>query len=273
MTVDPQLHTRRGERIVAVLLAASIAAAIGLAVVYAAGGQPQLEGLLLAVALGGLGCALVVWAHRLLPSDEVSEPLALGSEEDDREAVAESVDRHEVLERRPLLRRLLLGAVVALGGVAVFPIRSLGPRPGDALRTTPWRPGRRLVDDRGRPVAADGVPEGGLMTVFPEGHTDAADAVAVVVRVGDDDSGMAGVLAFSKLCTHAGCPVGLYLADSKTLLCPCHQSEFDVLRGAAPISGPAARALPELPLQLNDDGELVAAADFSGPVGPAWWTR
>ncbi|HVL53730.1 MAG TPA: Rieske (2Fe-2S) protein, partial [Vitreimonas sp.] len=77
-------------------------------------------------------------------------------------------------------------------------------------------------------------------------------------------------IAYSKICTHAGCPVGLYRAGQHTLICPCHQSEFDVLAGAVPISGPAARALPQLPIRLEGD-TFVAVGDYTEPVGPSFW--
>jgi ubiquinol-cytochrome c reductase iron-sulfur subunit len=182
--------------------------------------------------------------------------------------------------RRKLLTRSLGLGALALVGAFSFPIRSLGPGPGNKLSRTPWRNGSKLVDDHGRPVKADEVSIGTLITVFPEGHTDAADAQAVLVRVGPDDVRPAegretwspeGFLAFSKICTHAGCPVGLYQAATRQLLCPCHQSAFDVLKGAKPVFGPAARPLPQLPLEVGADGELRATGDFSEPVGPTYW--
>jgi ubiquinol-cytochrome c reductase iron-sulfur subunit len=273
---------RRGEREIAILLAVSIAAALGLAVVYWRGGQVQLEGLCLFAALGSLAVALVLWAHRLLPAGPDVEPREdIGGTAADRSAVGAELDRDQVLERRPVLRGLLLGAVGALGVAALFPIRSLGPRPGNALRTTPWANGRRLVDRSGAIVHASDVPLDGLVTVFPEGSPDSADGQAVLIRVGEgliepapgrEDWAPRGYVAYSKLCTHAGCPVGLYLAQDKTLLCPCHQSLFDVLHHARPTSGPAARALPQLPLAIDADDALVARGDFSGPVGPSWWS-
>ena len=139
-----------------------------------------------------------------------------------------------------------------------------------------------MVDERGRPIKPDDLAVGGLITVFPEGHTSAADSQAVLVRVeegaarakpGRADWSPEGILGFSKLCTHAGCPVGLYQADTNELLCPCHQSAFNVLDGAEPVFGPATRPLPQLPLEIGDDGVLQARGDFSGPVGPAYWER
>jgi ubiquinol-cytochrome c reductase iron-sulfur subunit len=92
-------------------------------------------------------------------------------------------------------------------------------------------------------------------------------------RPGRENWAIDGVVAYSKLCTHTGCPVGLYQAEAGLLLCPCHQSTFDVLDGARPVFGPAARALPQLPLGRNDRGELVALGDFSSPVGAEFWDR
>ena len=116
--------------------------------------------------------------------------------------------------------------------------------------------------------------------MFPEGHEGSADAQAVLIRVEEDllalpesRSGWApsGLVAYSKICTHAGCPLTLYLAADHELRCPCHQSTFDVLHAAEPVYGPAARALPQLPLEIREDRTVVALGDFSAPVGPAFW--
>ncbi len=276
----------RAERTVAGCLIAGIVGALATGTVYWFGGQPQLEGLFLALTFGGLGTGLVVWAHRLLPDDDVTEPWPYATgpagAQHDEDALTEfhdDLDRDQVLERRTMLRRLLLGSIGAIGVMAVFPIRSLGPNPGRSLRVTPWRRGVRVVDSDGRVVRVDDVPVGGLVTVFPEGHLDAADAVAVLVRVPTDsprstgtEPPVDGIYVYSKICTHAGCPVGLYVDERRTLLCPCHQSEFDVIDGAQPVSGPAARALPRLPIAAGADGALSATGDFDRPVGPAWWT-
>ena len=273
---------RRTERRVAVAFLVTAVAATALAVVYWTGGHPQWEGVLLAVSLGGLGVGFVASAQGLLPGGDVEqEREPLGAEDDVQEAVEEDIEeRAAPIGRRKLLTRSLGLGVLALVGAFSFPVRSLGPGPGNALSRTPWRRGAKVVDDHGRPVKADEVPIGALITVFPEGHTDAADAQAVLVRVGPDDVRPAegrenwspeGFLAFSKICTHAGCPVGLYQAATHQLLCPCHQSAFDVLKGAKPVFGPAARPLPQLPLEIGADGELHATDDFSEPVGPTYW--
>jgi ubiquinol-cytochrome c reductase iron-sulfur subunit len=180
----------------------------------------------------------------------------------------------------------MAGAVGALGLAALFPIRSLGPRPGRGLKETPYRAGIRIVTEDGEPIAADTLPVDGVLTVFPEGHTDAADAPTLLIKLapgrndpkpGREDwvvSDATGELvAYSKLCTHMGCPVGLYQAEEGLLLCPCHQSTFDVPDHSRPVFGPATRSLPQLPLGVDDDGYLVAEGDFSGPVGPGFWDR
>jgi ubiquinol-cytochrome c reductase iron-sulfur subunit len=188
-----------------------------------------------------------------------------------------------VLGRRSLLVKLLAGAGGALGLALLLPVLSLGPAPGNSLKVTPWRRGLRVVDEEGQPVSLDQVPQDGFLTVFPEGHEGAADAQALLIHVRPGSlrlppDRMAGVpegthVAYSKICTHAGCPVGLYRAATRSLLCPCHQSQFDVLNGCKPYFGPAAEPLPQLPLSVDREGNLVAEGDFYEPVGPSFWNR
>jgi ubiquinol-cytochrome c reductase iron-sulfur subunit len=277
------VHQKRAERraVAAFLLCA--ASSVGLAVVYLRGGEPQLEGLLLGLALGGLGFGFVTWGNHLLPQGPVVEQRhELPSGPAERERLESDLERGGVVARRRLLLRALGLALAGLGAAALFPIRSLGPKPGDALTDTPWRRGRRLVTEDGALVRADDVPLEGLVTVFPEGHADAADAQAVLIRVlpglivareGREDWSPRGFVAYSKLCTHAGCPVGLYTAETHQLLCPCHQSTFDVLRHARPVFGPAAAPLPQLPIVIDREGYLVANGEFSEPAGPLFWRK
>jgi len=272
---------RASERLASAGFLVTTAAAIGLAVVYATGGQPQLEGTLLAIAFAGLAFGFVTWAARLMPQGPfVQERHEMASEEADREAFEEDLERGGTIERRTFLVRTLGLAAAAMGAAAVFPLRSLGPKPGGALLHTPWQKGLRLVTSDGRPVNAVDVPLGGLVTVFPEGHANSGDGQAVLMRVtpalirpvpGREDWSPQGFIAYSKVCTHAGCPVGLFSAETNQLLCPCHQSTFDVLDGAKPVFGPAAGALPQLPLAIQSDGGLIAQGDFSSPVGPVFW--
>lgn len=264
------------------VLLASVGASIALTLVYALGGNPQLEGLFLGIALGGLAVGLVLAARRLLPPGPfVQERHVLPGE---RGAFVEAERSFEraggEVPRRRFLERLFGLAVGALGMAALFPIRSLGERPGGELFRTSWRAGLRLVTREGRPIRARDVAVNTVLTVFPEGFTDAADAQTLLIRLPDDvdapgpeGAAVDGFVAFSKVCTHAGCPVGLYQARSHELFCPCHQSVFDVMQAARPTAGPATRPLPQLPLGLTGDGYLVAEGDFPEPVGPGFWNR
>jgi ubiquinol-cytochrome c reductase iron-sulfur subunit len=269
-----------------VFFSLSTVAALALVVVFWRGGQPQLEGTLLAVITGGIGAAIVNWAKHAMPDDEVTEHRAsIASSEEDVAAFARDFDRGaEGIGRRRMLLAAAGASFAAFGAALLFPLRSLGPRPGKGLKQTPYAGGpMRVVTADGRPVKPADLAVDGVVTVWPEGHTDAADAPTLLIRTrpeqtikaraGRDDWTIGGIVAYSKLCTHVGCPVGLYQAQVGLLLCPCHKSTFDALDGARPVFGPAARSLPQLPLGLNADGEIIARADFSSPVGPGFWDR
>lgn len=289
MSLDPHLaeharDPRRYERRIAVAFVLSILGCLGLAVLYALGGQPQLEGALLLVGLGSLGYGLAVWGKELMPQGPFSQEREnLVPSEEDKAAFWSAFTRGEdSIARRSLLGKLLLGALGALAAALVFPIRSLGPNPGRSLFQTSWRKGSRLVTADGAPVSVAALNVGGVLTVFPEGSTDSADSQTLLIRVNDrpittrrgrETWSPAGYLAYSKVCTHAGCPVGLYEQARQQLLCPCHQSTFDVLHGCRPVFGPATRSLPQLPLTVDDAGFLRARSDFTEPVGPGFWNR
>lgn len=270
----------RGPRLIGASFLISMAASIGLMVLYALGGDPQLEGVLLGVALGGLGLGIVIWAVDLLhepEQTEAREPLGSSDAEMDK---AEGAIEPEQFTRRKLLVRMLGGAAATLGAALMVPALSLGPRPGRDLFKTQWTKGARLVDVDGSPLTPADLALRAVTTVYPEGHVDSPDSQTLLLRVdegslslpeGRSDWAPEGCLAYSKICTHAGCPVGLYRAEAGELLCPCHQSTFDVYTGAAPVFGPAARALPQLPLEVDENGYLVARGDFSEPVGPSFW--
>ncbi|MDQ6725996.1 MAG: Rieske (2Fe-2S) protein [Actinomycetota bacterium] len=270
------------ERRIGILLLCSTLAALGLAGVYVAGGQPQAEGALLGVSLSAIGVALILWARGLSTEGAVVGDRGTLSDPEEGAAIeARLEDAIDEPGRRSVLK-LFWAAGGALGLAAVFPVRSLGPAPGRALLTTAWRPGSRLVDQAGKPVRVDTLQVGGLLTAFPEGAAEAGDSQVVLVRVeadlmkprrGRETWAPEGYVAYSKICTHVGCPVGLYQSDTHELLCPCHQSTFDVLDGARPRFGPATRSLPQLPLQVDAGGFLVAQGDFDEPVGPGFWNR
>ena len=277
---------RRVQRLAAQCFGLSMLAGIALFVVYFTGGQTQLEGLLFLVALGGLGVGIGLWGTHLLGAREaVEERHELSSGPEMRQAFEQALGEEvgPEIKRRGLLLGLLAGAGGALGLALLLPVISLGPAPGNSLKQTGWRKGLRVVDENGRPLDLSSVPEDGFLTVYPEGEVGRADSQALLIRVPKGllnlpPERMAWVpdgsyVCYSKLCTHAGCPVGLYRAETRTLLCPCHQSQFNVLNGGKPFFGPAARPLPQLPLSLDRDGHLVALGDFPEPVGPAFWDR
>ena len=275
---------RKAGRSAGIAFAVTIIAGVGLFVVYFSGGQNQIEGILFALALGGLGVGVGIWANRLLDAREVVEERhELTSGPAGRQAFGDALAAEvgPVLGRRSILVKLLAGAGGALGLALLLPVLSLGPAPGNTLKVTPWARGKRVVDEEGELVTLGSVPEDGFITVFPEGSEGAADAQALLIHVRPGSlklpaDRLATVpegthVAYSKICTHAGCPVGLYRAENQSLLCPCHQSQFDVADGAKPFFGPAARPLPQLPLGVDENGVLVAQGDFYDPVGPAFW--
>ncbi|MDQ3766852.1 MAG: Rieske 2Fe-2S domain-containing protein [Actinomycetota bacterium] len=260
----------------------SMIASLGLLALYVLGGGAQLEGVLLGFALGGLGLGLAIWATSYMNVPEeveerhlMSEPEP-GAEDDDTSPLAGMED----LSRRKVLLRLLAGAGGTLAGALAIPAFSLGPNPGDDLFRSGWSAGDRLVNLEGRPVRPADIPVEGIETVFPEGKVGLSDAQTVLIKVdpgalslpeGRGEWAPQGCLGYSKICTHVGCSVGLYRSAAQQLLCPCHQSTFDVLTGATPVFGPAARPLPQLPLDIDDEGYLIATGEFSAPVGPAFW--
>lgn len=267
---------------IAAAFGVSALSSVALAVVYVQGGQTQLEGLLLGLALGGISIGLVMWAKNLMSEGEVVEKReVVPPQTDEREEVEETYQQGaEEIGRRTFLAKWLAGALGALGLAALFPIRSLGSAPGGSLFHTAWRPGARLVRAGGEPVRPSDLPPNGVLTVFPENHTHEADSQAMVIRLpsgadvpGPEEFSAEGLVAFSKICTHAGCPVGLYQTQTRQLFCPCHQSAFDVLEHAKPVSGPATRPLPQLPLGIDDEGFVIATSDFPEPVGPGFWNR
>jgi ubiquinol-cytochrome c reductase iron-sulfur subunit len=182
------------------------------------------------------------------------------------------------LARRPLLTRVLLGSAGAVGVSLLALVPSLGPRVGDTLRSTPWARGVALRTTDDEPIRPEDVAVGGVVTAWPDGSIGVERAAVLVMRLSTSPAPPTrsewvvgeSLVAYSKICTHAGCPVALFRERDNSLYCPCHQSTFDVARGCTPTFGPAARALPQLPLGLDDDGNLVATGDFEELVGPSF---
>ena len=230
-------------------------------------------GLSLSVALLGLGFGALIWVRHIMPGAEASQ-----------------------FVKRPIVRRTLMLATLPLAAIPIVVLRDLGPLPGTSLRHTVWSPGRRLlVDGTNQPISlAEFSAPGQSITIVPEGYTEDLDALAkatvtlIKFRPGElnvptrTDGGTVigtmnwtvdNIVAYSRICTHVGCPVGLYEQTTHHLLCPCHQSTFDASTGATVIFGPAPRPLPQLPLTVDAQGYLVAKSDFTQPVGPSFWER
>jgi ubiquinol-cytochrome c reductase iron-sulfur subunit len=169
-------------------------------------------------------------------------------------------------------------------------LRDLGPLPGTKLRHTLWSKGKLLVNmNTNEPLRPSDVAVGSLTFAKPEGleehdedfQTEIAKAALMIVRLQPEnikdkqelDWSYQGIVAYSKICTHVGCPISLYEQQTHHVLCPCHQSTFDLSDGARVIFGPAGHALPQLRIGVNSDGYLEALGDFEEPVGPAFWER
>ena len=251
-------------------------------------------GLGVAFSLLFIGFGAVHWAKTLMPDQEViAYRHTLRSEEKDRDEFvnAAKVGAEEAgLGRRPLIKRSLFAALGLAGIPAVVMLRDLGPLPGNALNETSWKSGTRLVTDPGdRPIKASDLEVGGVAQVMPElapgkkrTLEDIAKDAVLLVRLRPSEFQLnaerlswthQGIIAFSKICSHMGCAVALYEQTTKHLLCPCHQSTFDVTRAAKVIFGPSARPLPQLAITVDADGYLIAKQPFTEAVGPSFWER
>jgi len=282
----------RAELVVVALLALAALSAVGFIVAYALDRLPdqtQYLGLALGGAFAFLAAALIVTAHHLVVTEELEDEY--GSPRPEAAAqvaqvVSESGSR---LRRRRLLAAAAGVATTAIGLAAIVPAASLGPIYDlNRFTRTPWRRGRRLVDQHGRPIPAAAIHTQELFTAFPEhGDPEEISAPVVLLRLEPDQlhlpkgrSGWAvdGIVAYSKICTHAGCAISLYrtplfppVDEPPGLVCPCHYSTFDPQTGGTVVYGPAGRPLPQLPLMVDRHGNLRAAGNYSGPVGPSWW--
>lgn len=266
----------RRELAIAIALVVAIAGSIGFIVAYFATQSRLMEGLTLALAFAGLAFAALGWANWLIPAEQIVEErdVAPSSPADRESEEREVLEGERELSRRTLLVRLLYGALAALTAALVVPVRSLGHAPDGTLFRTKWKRGDRLVREDGRAVRQNELEVDSVVTVFPEDAVGDPQSQAVLVRVPQDlNAGSAGYLAFSKICTHAGCPVALYRATEHQLMCPCHQSLFDVLDAGRVVAGPADHALPQLPIQIDGSGYIRALGDFPNPVGPGFWER
>jgi ubiquinol-cytochrome c reductase iron-sulfur subunit len=252
-------------------------------------------GLGLAFSLLFIGLGAVHWAKTLMPDNEViahrHEFRSPDSDRDDFVKTAKEGAAAAGLGRRSLIKRSM-GLALGLVGISpIFLLRDLGPTPGDDFKKTSWKAGTRLVTDPGdRPIRADDLEVGAVAQTLPElpagqDHRPLSDIgkdAVLLIRLRPEDFNLdperlswtyQGIIAFSKICSHMGCAVALYEQQTKHLLCPCHQSTFDVTRAAKVIFGPAARPLPQLAITVDEEGYLVAQAPFNEPVGPSFWER
>ncbi len=280
--LDTTSHRRWGMLFVLILFVVAMAAGVGFVIVYWIHGSNMLLGGTLAIFFGGLGWMLVLWSHLLMRHEEVVDPReTLSSETHEVEGMFEDFKAGQRdIQRRNLLKWMLAGGVGVIAAMVISMIRSVGESPYPQLYDTIWKRGQRLMTMDGKPVTVDSLEPGSTVVVFPEGQIGSERAQTVLIRVHPQyldlpkkrtDWAPMGYVAYSRVCTHAGCPVGLYEATIETLLCPCHQSTFNVLRGAQPTGGPAARPLPQLPLYADADGTLRAGGGFTAPPGPGFW--
>ena len=261
-------------------------------------------GVTLGMALLLIGLGIIHWARKLMADVEMTEmrhPAA--SPEEDRAGTIAALNAgldESGIGRRPLVRNTLLGSVAFLGLPAVVLLRDLGPLPGDKLAHTIWEKGMRVVRDVvGTPIKVTDMEIGDLVNAAPEAmfpseengypelhgaeeQAEKAKGAVIVVRMepeniipveGREDWSIDGIICYSKICTHVGCPISLYERTTHHVLCPCHQSTFDLADGAKVVFGPAARPLPQLPLSVDDEGYLVAQDDFYEPIGASYWER
>ena len=304
MTNKSEKHAKTAEKQIAAMFGVSVIGAI--IAVWGFFAFPIIDGDLSATRNNalwmGLGMALsmlgivfgaVHWAKTLMPDNEVSEMRHQARSSDETRAQALEIvklaDGESGFTRRKLIRRSMYGAIAFFPIPAIIIFGDLGPVVGDTLRHTMWKPGTRLTKDpTGIPIKASDVTIGSVFHVIPEGLSEMeehkleekAKAAVLLVRVNPSDLNedpakadwsYQGIVAYSKICTHVGCPVALYEQHTHHLLCPCHQSTFDLANHCEVVFGPASRPLPQLPIAVDAEGYLIAQSDFLDPVGPSFW--
>jgi ubiquinol-cytochrome c reductase iron-sulfur subunit len=289
--VPPGPPNPRAETVALALLFLGSLFAIAFVVVYIVDAIPddtQLLGATLGVALLCIAASLVILARKVIVTEELTHPYPPDEHEYEQELVEEIVEESgDPLTRRRLFKLGLVSAGGALGLAAITPALSFGPLRTKFLYGTPWRKGRRLVDEQDRPLKAADIEEKSFYTAFPEGaNKEEFGSPIVLVRLPVDALRLppelagydaSGIVAYSKICTHAGCAISMYRAPlfqpdepRPALVCPCHYSTFDPADGGSVTFGPAGRALPMLPLSVDARGYLRAKGNFDSAVGPSW---
>ncbi len=305
---DP-IRAKKAERIVVACFLLAMLAGFGFLVAYGTIGVGNISKVLHSnLALGSLmgitflllGIGATLWVRHLMPDVELTEQRhVMRSTAAERAAFKQTFDEGAETSqfvKRPLLRRTLILATLPLGLAPIFLLRDTGPLPGNSLEFTVWRKGLRLVVyGTGRPLTpAEFSSPGGIISVAPEGFQDNDDEMAkaaviiIKFRPGQlqftsanhavankvvENWTVNDIVAYSKICTHVGCPAALYEQTTHHILCPCHQSTFVATEGARVVFGPATRPLPQLPIGVDSQGFLIATSDFHEPVGPSFWER
>ncbi|WP_207782652.1 ubiquinol-cytochrome c reductase iron-sulfur subunit [Phytoactinopolyspora limicola] len=310
--VNPQAQKRADRQVAgmfglaSILIIASIVAYVAFEIETPEGvpnvGEVQVSnfalGMTLGLALLLIGLGAVQWARTLMTSPEFAEnrkPLV--SSDEVRQATLESFNtgaEETQFGRRKLIRNSLLGAMALLPLPAIVLLRDLGPLPGDTKENTVWAEGVRLLTDvTYQPIRPAQLELGQLVNVMPATYRDLPDhgpakinerakSPVMLIRMLPEELSpfddrenwhVDGIIAYSKICTHAGCPISLYERTTHHMLCPCHQSTFDLADNGKVVFGPATRPLPQLPLAVDNEGYLVAQSDFTEPVGPSYWER
>jgi ubiquinol-cytochrome c reductase iron-sulfur subunit len=311
LPADPgdMAQAKRAERVVATCFIIATLAGLGFIFSYVFFHTGTLTGVAhsnwalggtLSLVFLGLGVGATIWVRRIMPDVELTEQRKpLRSSPEDRAAFAETFEEGadaSQFVKRPILRRTLIAATLPVAAAPILLLRDLGPLPGTSLDHTVWRKGMRLlVYGPNTPITpAEFSSPGGMITVVPDGFQDDFNALAkaacIIIKFAPGQIVFTSephpvdgftvqnwtrdnIVAYSKICTHVGCPAALYEQTTHHILCPCHQSTFDAARGAKVIFGPATRPLPQLPITVDSQGYLVAQSDFSEPVGPSFWER
>jgi ubiquinol-cytochrome c reductase iron-sulfur subunit len=303
---DPHLlpsakNPKRMERLAVLAMVVGMAGFVAFIVAYWVNAEPKWEALTLGIGMLGLGVGVIAWGKYLMPQGPfVEERHDFHSTDDERSAFNAAITGRGGIEVKR--RKMLLGVFAVGGGLMTLAllipgVRSLGPKPAKSedtegatdysLFTTNWKKGSKLVTVGGRPVTIDDLDVGGVLTVFPQGFEGSSPDQVVLLRMaqqgpdehytlappGNTSWTAGGYVAYSKLCTHLGCPVGLYQEKTQQLVCPCHQSIFNVNAGCVPEFGPAPRPLPQLPIAIDGTGQLRATGSFDQAVGPGFWER
>jgi ubiquinol-cytochrome c reductase iron-sulfur subunit len=301
---DNPARASTAEKIVAASFVLSLLASIGFIAAYVGLEVHSVDavlrsnlalGLSMGIAFMAMGVGFTVWVRNIMPDvEQVEERHPLASTPQERAAFSKTfIEGAEAsgFIKRPLLRRTLIAATVPLAVAPIVLLRDMGPLPGTSLRYTVWRKGTRMVVfGPNTPLrAADFSIPGQMITMIPEGYAEdqnvLAKATVIIIKFapGELIPGRPGspgtvmnwtvdnIVAYSKICTHVGCPVALYEQTTHHILCPCHQSTFNAAQGAQVLFGPAPRPLPQLPIGTDAEGFLIATSDFHVPVGPSFW--